>query len=402
MAREQLLINELQQNWVPQHATVHTTSYDALQDVFIKVLREMFGRHPEYTYVIDPERGSGWPDFDKTKITIWEDYPLDTMFLPNITTAISGMRDHPMSFNQDRQVLKFLYDDNGVLVRDTFGRPTPIYYEYASAWDGTFNIAINAGSPVERDVLVDFVKISMMHLYRDWLYMRGVHVKTVSTGGQEVRDWKSDKIYRIVVSVEFYSEWNHRIPYPTGTPLETISYQIGGPITHAIFTPEGYVLTGGHIGPDGMPVINPASREQVDSTSLVLDQRPTSAMDTITYDLATNAYAIIQAWWLYITQRFDEQMLARKYGITSLSEITVAIWMDMLSSVSSTARMGYPTVTSNLTEALQQAAVDMGVLPDEDLSTRPPQYNRVRELQSLVAELVATYQTDVSRYSITP
>jgi hypothetical protein len=402
MAREQLLINELQQNWVPQHATVHTTSNDALQDIFLRALREMFARHPEYTYVSDPERGFGWPDFDKTKITIWEDYPLDTMFLPNITTAVGSLRDHPMSFNQDRQVVKYLYDDNGTLAHDSYGHPIPIYYEYASAWDGTFNIAVNTGSPVERDVLTDFVKISMMHLWRDWLYMRGVHVKTVSAGGSEIREWKSDKIYRTVVTVEIYSEWNHRIPIPGGNELQRISYQIGTPISHSIFTPQGYVLDGPSVGSDGIPAYNAAPRSQVQNDQFLLNLRPSSAIDTLEYNLATNAYEITEEWWLKIAQHFDEQVLAQKYGITKLSDITVSMWMDILASVSSPARMGYPKVIFDLTAALETAATAMGVSPSDDLSGHSAPYNRVRELQSLVAALTATYHTDVTRYGIAP
>lgn len=400
MARESTLIHEREHNFVPDHAIVETTGYDAIKEIMLKVLREMFSRHPEYTYVPDPERGWGWPDFEKTKIAIWEDYPLDTLFLPVITLNIGSVRDHPIGFNQNREVVNYLVDKNGEQVFSPDGFPIPIYFEYAGAWDVNFNITIDAGSPIERDVLTDLVKISIMHIYRDWLYTRGIHVKTLNVGGEEIVEWKNDKIYKTTISCELFTEWTHRIPFPSGPIADHFSYRIGMPITHSAIVPQGYIKEGWIWGKDGVPIYHPASRAQVTTEFFSLDKQPETVINTLEYNTTTNAYEITEAWWLFIAKYYIQIDMKAKYHIEKLADITVAIWLDSLASVSSPARLGYPKVIADLEEEIKRLGVEMGVDPESDLSGYGPQYNRIKELQENLDNLKNTYLTDVTRYSV--
>lgn len=397
MAREDTLVHEISQNYPLERAIVETTAYDAVKDTTLRAMREMFSHHPEYTYVPDPVRGFGYPDLDKTRIVIWQEYPLDTLFLPAITINIGSMRDHPISFNQNMNTVDYLHDDDGNIIYNAFGQPIPNYFEYAGAWDSVLNVNINAQSPWDRDLITDYVKINFMHIYRDWLYTRGIHVKTVGTSGESQADWRNQHIYKLTLAVDIYTEWTHRIPVPTEI-VESVALNIYSPIsTQALVPPNGVV--------DGEKVESVATILSHDEQALKTydDDRPDSAMATVEYRTATNRWEITTEWWQYIATEFDDdenlEMLQVKYGITSLSDITTEIWMSILASISSSAHLGYLRVLTDLEAAIEEAADVLGIdsempLPDGYQST---EYNRLLQLRLIYDALKEEYEELVQR-----
>ncbi len=452
MAREKQLIREINQDYIPRAPILVTNGWDATKDTMLLCLREMFASNPEYTYVPDPNKGWGHPDLEQTKITIWEDYPLDTLFLPSITLNISSQRDHPMSFNQDLLHICWLFDDAGKQVFDQFGKPVPAFYQYTSAWDIVFNVVINAESPWDRDKLADYVTINLMHLYRDWLYTRGIHLKTLGTGGEEVTDWNNEKIYKVNVACELYTEWSNRIPI-VGPTVSQLGIKIGSPITLSALVPVGVIKDGYGENYAGQMVDRPSTIGQMTDIDFYLDLRPVTSIDTIEFNTTTNQYEITPDWMLFIAQWFNETQLAHIFHITKLSDLTVQDWFIMMAQFSSPARMGFPTLFANLEAEIATLLAAADKIPYATLLTQiegivggllaspikanyatvlaeleaaiaalvvtdkianptdgygygygygPPPSREVIELEELLAFLIVTYHTDVTRYQFIP
>lgn len=397
MAREDTLVHEQSQNFPLERAVVSTNAYDSIKDTSLIALREMFSRHPEYTYVADPERGFGFPDLDKTRIVIWQDYPYDTLFLPCLTLNIGGMSYHPISFNQNMATIDYLLDEDGNTVKNDFGQPIPNYYEYAGAWDSTLAINVNAQSPWDRDLITDFIKINLIHVYRDWFYTRGIHVKRVSTGGEGQVDWRNQHIYKITVSAELYTEWTHRIPVPTEV-VEAITHRISSPISSAPLVPEGGIIDGEKV--EDFATILSADEVTVDEYN---DDRPESAMDTVSYNTSLDEWEITENWWLQLARYFDTEeeleMLQTKYGINSLSDLSTEDWFNLVASVSSPFRIGYLQTIEDVQVGIEEAADILGIdpampLPDGYEST---EYNRLLQLRSIKEQLEEEYEELVTR-----
>lgn len=399
MAREDQLVHELSQRFILTKPQVESTAYDAIKDTILRVLREMFSQHPEYTYVPDPTKGFDYPDLEKTKISIWQDYPYDTLFLPCITINMSSMRYHPISFNQNMGTVDYVHDDRGDIVLDTFGRPLPNYYEYAGAWDSNFSININAQSPWDRDLITDFVTINFTHVYRDWLYTRGVFVKATSTSGESQLDWRNQHIYKLTVSLDLYSEWTHRIPIPR-VILERLALKVGAPISSAVIVPEGGIVNGDTV--TGSSTILPPDGIGYE-TALSLDEKPVSAMDTIAYNASLNVWEITTIWWRKIASFFNTPsllgMLRQKYGITTLNQITVEQWFDILASISSPYHLGYVKVSQDVQVGKEAAGTVLGVDSETPfpLGYEETEYNRLIQLQKIKATLDETYARLVVR-----
>lgn len=400
MAREETLVHELSQRQPPQRAVIETTAYDATKDIILLVLREMFSRHPEYTYVPDPERGFDFPDVDKTRLQIWQDYPYDTLFLPVITINMGSLRDHPIGFNQNINTVDYKHDENGNLEYNQFGQPIPLYFEYSGAWDISFSININAQSPWDRDIIADFVTINMMHVYRDWLYTRGVHVKTCSTSGESQVDWRNQHVYKLTLSLDLYTEWTHRIPYPIEL-LERISITQNLPISTQPLVPPGGIDTNYHKVEDVATII--ADGSPLQSVDRFLDMKPLTAMDTISYNSALNEWEIKESWWDFIARTFSSveslQMLSALYGINTLSEITVENWFDILARISSPAHLGYLKTIQDVHVGTTIAAAVLNVDIDDTFpdGSEETSLNRLIQLRNIETLLRNNYMASVTR-----
>ena len=120
---------EKDHRYSPQREYIAATHIESLKNIVIEGLRDVFSKHQGYQYV---ERTDGipGPDLEKTKICITDVYTYETKFLPIITVRVTSSNTKPISFNQDVGTTDFLYDEEGKIVHDNWGRPVPIYYQY--------------------------------------------------------------------------------------------------------------------------------------------------------------------------------------------------------------------------------------------------------------------------------
>lgn len=228
MAREIILIRERVKPFPLLRPLIETTHIDALKTCIIDRLREAFKVDPEYTYIED-ETGSGGPELDpgrnQTQIVITDVYTYDVKFLPAITVRVNSSNTHHVSFNQNGSPLGLdTFTDitagysvdphTGELQRDELGRPKPLFFEYAGAWDSIISLEISAEDTLTREELASRVSILMIHVLRDQLYENGIFVKTVNVSGESEEPYANDYIYRQSISLDVYSEWTHRIPVP--------------------------------------------------------------------------------------------------------------------------------------------------------------------------------------------
>lgn len=229
--REYDLIHERQHNFVLERAMVETAHVDYLKDQFIEILRQTFSQHPEYTYIarqLGDDEGTldQSPDFDRTKIVITDVYTYDVKFLPVITIRINSSRSFDVCFNQNQTTVDYLVDNNGNYVYDSLGKPIPIYYEYAGAWESQITLNVSAEDTITREELVTFLSVGLFHLKRDEFYTKGIFIKNVSTGGETEEVYANDYIYKQSLLIDTWSEWTHRLP--VGSTISGIGLEIDG------------------------------------------------------------------------------------------------------------------------------------------------------------------------------
>lgn len=215
---------EKDHRYSPQREYIADTHIESLKNIVIEGLRDVFSKHQGYQYV---ERTDGipGPDLEKTKICITDVYTYETKFLPIITVRVTSSNTKAISFNQDVGTTDYLYDEEGKIVYDNWGRPVPIYYQYNGAWDSSIQLNIFTESTIEREELTTFVSVICINLLRDLWRYQGMFVKAVNVGGESETAFANDYIYQQQVMLDVYSEWTRRIPVPTEI-LEGINYSM--------------------------------------------------------------------------------------------------------------------------------------------------------------------------------
>ena len=299
MAREQLLIEEIYQNGVPTYEVVESAQADVVVDQFVEVLRLAFENHPLYKYV--PRSDAGTPDYDLTKIVIVDKYTEEAMFLPSVTTSFNSANTRWIQFSQSpfNTVLKYQFNLDGSIKRDINGKPLPSHFEYVGAYDSSITLLISANDTIEREELCNLIHVLLVENLRDEFYMRGIHIKSVSTGGQTETPYRNDYIYQAPVTIEIYTEWKRKIP--VGDTLLRIGYQMTvgesipptpstGLVTplcvvnleHTFFVPDG---TGNSVIP----------RLELSATS-------TAAPVTLIFNTTTSRWEVSSFWKTALTQ----------------------------------------------------------------------------------------------------
>lgn len=215
---------ERQHAYVPPREYIVDTHVDALKNIVIDGLRDIFLKHQAFQYVPREDNIPG-PDLCKTGIVITDVYNYETRFLPVITVRVNTSNTHHISFNQNVGTEGYLMDENGNLTKDSYGRPIPIFYEYAGAWDSSVTLNVSAESTIEREELVTFCSVVAINLLRDYWRFEGMFVKNVTVGGESEAPFANDYIFQQSVTLDVYSEWTRRIPVPEGI-LEGINYQM--------------------------------------------------------------------------------------------------------------------------------------------------------------------------------
>jgi len=230
MAREDDQIRERGNSIPPSHPILSTNHVVYVKDVVINALRDMFSRDAEYTYI--RENNGILPDFENPNlgVVITDVYSYEVVFLPAITVRVNSSNLVPISFNQNHSTLDYQRDGYGQLVHDNYGRPIPIYQEFAGLYKTSLTIGIATWTPLDREKLVTKVAIFFQHLLRDQLSADfGFFAENVSVGGESEQEYSNDYIFSQTVNVEALTQWTNRIPL--GEELLAINLQIVGDMT---------------------------------------------------------------------------------------------------------------------------------------------------------------------------
>lgn len=228
MARESRLIRERFNQDKPPHPILRVDHVVYIKDTVINVLRDLFSRDPEFTYI--REIDGILPDFENPTlgVVITDVYSYEVQFLPAVTVRVNNSNMIPVSFNQNQFTYDYLRDESGSLVLDDFGKPIEIYEEFAGLYKSSVTVNVVTWTPLDREKLVSKIAIIFKHLMRDQLYADfGVFVENVSVGGETEQPYSNDYLFSQPVTVDVLTSWTNRIPRGDGL-VEGVNLQIIG------------------------------------------------------------------------------------------------------------------------------------------------------------------------------
>jgi hypothetical protein len=224
MARELILIDEINQGEALPFEITISTHADVIVDVFVQSLREWFIRNPIYTYV--PREDSFGPDFELTNIVIVDKYTEEALFLPCITVNFNGGTTKWLQFSHSpfNTVLKYQMNKDGSVKRDSAGRPIPSHYEYTGSYETSITFNISTQDTLSREELTNYVTVALSEVCRDDLMLRGIFIRGVNAGSQTEVEYRENHIFQVAITAELYTEWKRMIPL--GDTLKSIGFDM--------------------------------------------------------------------------------------------------------------------------------------------------------------------------------
>lgn len=228
MAREERLIRERALREKPPYPILNTDHLVHIKDTMINILRDIFSRDPEFTYIREVD--GILPDFENPNLglVITDVYSYEVEFIPAITVRVNNSNLTPVSFNQNQGTFDYLRNEDGSLAKDAYGKPIPIYEEFAGLYKSSVTLLITTWTPLDREKLIAKVAIIFKHLLRDQLYADfGLFVESVNVGGEQELAYSNDHLFSQAVTVDVLTSWTNRIP-TTDEVVEGINLQIVG------------------------------------------------------------------------------------------------------------------------------------------------------------------------------
>jgi len=177
-----------------------------IRNAFILHLRDIFKKHPTYTYV---EKDEGMPDYEKTKLIIFDVTPLEPFMVPAI--IVNTVPSNEIRFVQNSD---FFYRENETT--DVMG----------ALITGDVNIEILSLSTIDRDKLVDVV-YDFSKKFTEELEKYGIAIISSSfdpSSQTYINDrwWYSSKM-----RMKFFTEYTDEVKYDLLTKVN-FDYKIGG------------------------------------------------------------------------------------------------------------------------------------------------------------------------------
>lgn len=248
MAREERLIRERINKDRIRTPALSANHVEYIKNVLIDVLRDVYSRHPKFTYIPDPD--TGLPAFFPNQtvaqvmepdlafeleeqhglnpnlgIVITDVFSYGVEFLPAITVRVSGSRLKDVSFNQNQFTFDYLTDDEGKLELDEFGRPIPLYQEFSGLYETDVTLRIHTWDPLAREQLVTNTALMFWHKLRNQLRADfGLQILATSVGGEEEKQYSNDYIYTQPIQLTILSSWDNRLPL--GEEVGAVNIQI--------------------------------------------------------------------------------------------------------------------------------------------------------------------------------
>ncbi len=159
-----------------------------------------------------------------TRLYIGENYRFDGIYYPAILVKSGGMRYVPISINREKGSVK--YED--VIYEDGYGNYStikrPQSFVTAGVWEGSIIIDIITRSLRSRDDLAQLVGMFFTEVTPETLYDVGIIVKPPQIGAPSESDDRSDKLYRLSMTLDIRTEWRREIP--VGNLIDAIFFTV--------------------------------------------------------------------------------------------------------------------------------------------------------------------------------
>ena len=161
------------------------------KDVFILMLRAYFGNKKNYR--------------NKLPHILNEDVFVNTVFYD---AEPQELRSFPFAIisNTSGSMVTAGLGDMSAEIRDP-RTSTIMAYRYQGFYELALSIDICCQSPLEREVLTDFIAKAIRFDLRRFIQNNGVIVKDLSYGGETTAEYNSDKIYISQLKVNTWSNW---------------------------------------------------------------------------------------------------------------------------------------------------------------------------------------------------
>ena len=157
-----------------------------------------------------------------TRLFIGENYRYDGIFYPAILVKSGGSRYVPISINREQGSIQ----NKIITYEDGYGNQTlitrPEYFITAGAWEGSIVIDILTRSLRSRDSIAELVAMALVDIHFNSLVDIGIVVKppVISSPGES--DDRSDKLFKISVTIDIRTEWRREIP--VGNLIDVIHF----------------------------------------------------------------------------------------------------------------------------------------------------------------------------------
>ena len=318
MARENRLIKERVENQPIKTPILTADHVKYIKDTIIQVLRDVFSRDPDYTYIKAPD--GIFPDFENESlgIVITDVFAYDVEFLPAVTVRINSSNLVPVSFNQNQYTYNYVRNEHGQLI--------PVWREFSGLYDTSVTLNIHTWDPGAREELVTRIALLFKHVLRDELYADfGFFVKGVSVGGEaetELNGHDELMIFSQSVNIEVLTGWNNRLP--VGDSLEGINLQIIGDAAPHIYPPGE--PKGGPCGGGGAWKATPTQEDMIASNRIDwIDEIRTCPelvlTDALEFDTFLDTFVLKDDWL---------QILTVNCGVTlekAQDQINIGSWL---------------------------------------------------------------------------
>lgn len=220
------------------------------KEVTIAALRKMFSQDSFYHFVADewgfPKTddhtdlplGSGVSDDTVTRIFIGENFRQDVQFYPSIIVKSGGMRAVPISINREQG--KYIVDQR--VYQDGYGNTrtirVPKSFRFEGVAEGSLSVDITTRSVSTRDHLAQLVFALFTDVMFDDLRHSGLVVKNVNISSPSEGDDRSNKFYKVSVTLDIRMEWKREVPIDNYLERIVFNITIGNTDTDAPTSPN--------------------------------------------------------------------------------------------------------------------------------------------------------------------
>ena len=221
------------------HSVVQNSMTLYPKELIVATLRDFFSKDVMYHYAHDhwgyPQTPSqaglplsaGFNNDITTRLFIGESYRFDVIYYPAILVRHGGSTSVPISMNRETGTVKW----GNIIYEDDLGNskivPTPEYFIFAGAWEGSINIDVLARDLRARDDLVDLISLLFVDIAFNDMVKSGVVVKGVAAGSPTETDDRNDHIFKQTITLQIRGEWRRALKINNIIEIINFSVEFG-------------------------------------------------------------------------------------------------------------------------------------------------------------------------------